>query len=569
MDSHIARVDIADYEWEPTRARLRAPESVNETRRQAKFKFHLNPKLQAAAEDGDVDKFIEALKAYSHKVGVCLSNILMTADILQALLEVIHDNQLATKVNYQGDTALHVAARKGRIRTAKLLLRYDGSILDMENYTGNTALHEAVKNSCHDLTRLLLRQGSKSVYKKNKGGKCPLYLAVEMGDLDGLKYLMENVVGQVIPSQNEGMSPVHGAVIHKKIVMLKEMSEQNEDLFNLKDAGGGTPLHLATLMDYVEGVNFLVDKFAWSAFEFDNEGYLPIHVACKMGHLKTMRKLLQHWPNPEELLDRKEGQNILHIAAKYGKVDVVDHTLAEPKLEKLINAKDTEGNTPLHVATLQLQYIVLSRLVFHGKVDLKLINDNNLTARDIADEQPNLFGRRPETEGHGRNPYARGDTHSAATFAAGFSVPGGYNGPGSDAGYATLLNKPMYDVFVICNTISLYSSLIAIIAVAILHWAESDAVRVLKFSRPPVVTALSTMTLAFMAGVYVTVSKRIWIAIVALIAGSTALFVILGLHIALTGSKVNKHVCIYFSFLSQLDIHLSGSSRLKCMAQIA
>lgn len=124
------------------------------------------------------------------------------------------------------------------------------------------------------------------------------------------------------------------------------------------------------------------------------------------------------------------------------------------------------------------------------------------------------------------------------TFAAGLSVPGGYNGSGPDVGFATLLNKPIYDVFVICNTVGLYSS---IIAVAMLHWAESsnsDAMaRDLRTSRTSVVIALAATSVAFVAGVYVTASKRLWIAVVALIVGITGLFVILS-HIFFTpGNK--------------------------------
>ncbi|KAF8016808.1 hypothetical protein BT93_H2119 [Corymbia citriodora subsp. variegata] len=477
-----------------------------------------------------------------------------------------------TETNFRGDTALHVAARAGKIHTAKLLLDYDG-IVDVANDAGNTALHEAVRNSHYELTRLLLNRGSNLVYEENREHKCPLYLAVEMGDLRSVVLLMEAVDGEKV-SLLEGMSPVHGAVMHQRIEILKEMSKSKKELFYLSDVGGGTPLHLAAYVNYVDGVKFLVNEFTSSTVEYDKDGYLPIHVACKMGHLETIKELLQYWPDPEELLNFKEGQNILHVAAKYGRASIVKYILGNLELGKLINVKDKEGNTPLHLATLQWQPEVLLSLTRDNRVDLKLVNDSNLTALDIVDEQlkkidaplhqsitrtillsagaprskdkvicqpkgfclendlepPDLDILKDEVNSH----MVVGTLVASVTFAASFSVFGGYNDSEPDAGIATLLNKPMYDVFVLCNTVAMFSSIIAIVILLWRNINDSHAVfHALGKARQPLLTALATMSMAFMAGVYVTVSKRTWIAIVTLIIGSTALFFILSLYMVL------------------------------------
>ncbi|XP_010024297.2 protein ACCELERATED CELL DEATH 6 isoform X3 [Eucalyptus grandis] len=511
MDRHRVSITMEDNEmWEQRMARLKALEGLNRPHSPAEVKWRVSPRLQAAAKEGDVDNFIEALEKYSAEEGVPLSEIIdiqgpsgnsllhvaagiENCDILRALLEVIRDKGRATEANFRGDTALHVAARAGRIHTARLLLDCDG-IVDMANDAGNTALHEAVRNGHYELTRMLLNRGSNLVYKENRERKCPLYLAVETGDLRSLVLLMEAVDGEKVSSL-EGMSPVHGAVMHQTI-------------------------------------------------------------------------------DPEELLNFKEGQNILHVAAKYGRASVVKYILSNPELEKLINVKDKLGNTPLHLATLQWQPEVLLSLTRDNRVNLKLVNNSNLTALDIVDEQlkkidaplhqsltrtillsagaprskdkaicqPKGLGPgsdleppdldRLKDEANSRMVVAT--LIATMTFAAGFSIPGGYNNSEPDAGIATLLNKPMYDVFVICNTVAMFSS---IISVVILLWRQindSHAVlHALGKARQPLLIALATMSVAFMAGVYVTVSKRTWIAVVTLIIGIIALFVILSLYMAL------------------------------------
>ncbi|KAF7852054.1 hypothetical protein BT93_L0582 [Corymbia citriodora subsp. variegata] len=608
MECDRVSVTINDDEiWEQRRARLKEIESVCGTHLQAESKYRMYLRLHPAVKKGNIDDFIEALKKCCAEERISLSNVINiqgpsqnsllhiaagieTADILRAL-EDVHDEQL-NMTNYQGDTALHIAARAGRICTAELLLRW-GIIVDKPNDAGNTALHEAVNNRHYELTRLLLNNGSRSVNKKNNENKCPLYLAVETGDSKILDLLMKLAKEHELPaSQIEGMSPVHGAVIYRRIELLKKMSKQKKDLFKLQDAQSGTPLHLAASANYVEEVKFFVGEFAWYAHVDDEEGYLPIHVACKMGHLETFEVLLQHCLDPEEVLDLKKGQNILHIAAKYGMIKIVVNILFNPKLEKLINMKDKEGNTPLHVAILKLQNLVLTFLILQDVVELQLMNNGNLTALDIADEQRKkvdglrerliysslvIVGARRSVykaifQPKGLDPIKDLEPRhcdrlkdvantrlvvatiiASMTFAAGFSVPGGYIDSGVDAGFAMLLNKPMYGVFVIGNNIALYSS---IIAIAILHWADSsnwdDMVYVLSIARTPVVIALDAICVAFMAGIYLTISKCTWIAIVALIFGITALIVILSLHIVCSSGILFKLVRVEMSAAKRL-----------------
>ncbi|XP_039161009.1 protein ACCELERATED CELL DEATH 6-like [Eucalyptus grandis] len=150
---------------------------------------------------------------------------------------------------------------------------------------------------------------------------------------------------------------------------------------------------------------------------------------------------------------------------------------------------------------------------------------------------------------------------AAMTFASGFSVPGGYNGSDPDAGIAVLLHKAMYNVFVICNSIAMYSSIIALV---ILLWTQINDPYVvenaLSKSRLPVLVALAAMPLAFMAGVYVSINKLAWLAIVVLVLGSVALCIILIFYFLLYIPLGHKHPLVrrFNDLIIVLGISMSG-----------
>ncbi|XP_018721080.2 protein ACCELERATED CELL DEATH 6 [Eucalyptus grandis] len=554
--------------------------------------------LFTAAKQGDANEFIGVVARYCSEPNrrLCLSVILSPSrssllhvaaglerdEILRAIIGHFPGHEVARK-NCRGDTPLHLAARAGRTAAAGVLIdraldvgwgEIWQALVQVKNDRGNTPLHEAVVNGHLDVARILRGKDLQPVYLENKEGKCPVSLAVERGNLEVLGLLLEEPLD---PWRIQGVSPIHAAVLHGKIGMLQKISASNPRLFELKDGRGRTPLHLAAYINYCDGIKYLLEEFASSAVEYDRDGHFPIHVACKEGHVEAIKELLQQWPDPTELINR-QGQNILHVCAKHGRIRALRYILGNANLEKLINERDNDGNTPLHLATLPWHPVVLLDLVLDKRVDCNLLNNECLTALDFATEQirrtgPMLQKRLPsmilKSAGaptskdlavyRSRNQeimaeftvlalqtggILRGQANARSiiatlvatvTFAAGFAIPGGFvESSQPNPGTATMLKRGMFQAFVICNTIAMYS---AICVVVMLPWADLNdsyvALTAHIIAIKWLLVALGTMSIAFMAGGYVLISKLTWLASLFLLIGAIAIYHICALYMAM------------------------------------
>jgi ankyrin repeat protein len=158
---------------------------------------------------------------------------------------------------------------------------------------------------------------------------------------------------------------------------------KHPNLIKERDNEGMSPLSYAASIGYLNGVRYLLTKLTDYKYERDRNGFFPIHTASSKGHIEVIQEFLQQCPDSIELLNY-QGQNILHVVAMSGKAKVVSSMLEMPELEMLINEKDGDGNTSLHLASKGSHPKAVSILTWDKRVDLNLLNKGGRTALDIA-----------------------------------------------------------------------------------------------------------------------------------------------------------------------------------------
>ena len=165
--------------------------------------------------------------------------------------------------------------------------------------------------------------------------------------------------------------------------VLDSVMSENPHRIKDRDSKGMTPLSYAASIGYLEGVRYLLVKCADYTYESDRNGFFPIHTASGTGHIEIVQEFIQRCPDSVELLNHQD-QNILQVAAMSGKAKVVNYMLKMPELEMLINEKDVDGNTSLHLASKGRHPKAVSVLTLDKRVDLRLLNKEGKTALGIA-----------------------------------------------------------------------------------------------------------------------------------------------------------------------------------------
>ncbi|KAL0724090.1 hypothetical protein Bca4012_038689 [Brassica carinata] len=453
---------------------------------------------------------------------------------------------LLLRPNSSGDLPLHVAAAAGHAQAVILLINHlnqlpsgmqiflregrqveVGDVWVVQNNEGNTALHLALKANHQDVALRLVGLDQRVSFIPNGERESPLYMAAEAGD----ELLVTQMLESTVP-RYEGKSVMHAAIKSKNIAILNLLLVPiRQNLINSRDEEKRSVLSYAASIGFDVGVQRLLQEFENIAYIKDPDGFYPIHSACRRGHMDALQAILRFCPDTIELLNL-QGQNVLHVAAECGKKEIVKYILRNEKYAKLINQKDHKGNTPLHLATMFWYPMIVHILTKDERVNVGEQNKLGFTALDAAEECMDLNPTFREEGSIQSNEMPSAKKYkdrvntllllailvATVAFSAAFSVT---KVPEGEKHWY----KPVaLQVFVVSNTIAMYSSVLTTVA---LIWAQlGDLVLILnvfKVALPLLGIALIFMSFAFLAGMFVVVGNHLWLHVLLLASGGVFL----------------------------------------------
>ena len=160
-------------------------------------------------------------------------------EIFLALVDSYIDKEA---VDNEGQTALMLAIKNGKLRRTRLLLDRGADVSAVNPRDGDTLLHWAVRSG-EEFVALLLEKGA-NTETKDRLGQAPLHLAAShYGSERMFKLLVQN--GANIEARDpSGWTPLHMAALYNSFLAVQHLVDSGADT-EATDRQGRTPLQLA------------------------------------------------------------------------------------------------------------------------------------------------------------------------------------------------------------------------------------------------------------------------------------------------------------------------------------
>jgi ankyrin repeat protein len=245
-----------------------------------------------------------------------------------------------------GLAPLHFAAREGYEGLIAFLIEKKVNI-NLKTSSGSTPLHEAVRSGNLNIIEMILNHGA-DVNAQDAKGNSPLHIGIPPENHRKVIDLLASRGANVNLRDEHGESPLHILVtLNRNPDVVQALLDSGADV-SIRNIDGKIPLYLA-----VEENRFLLAPLFLSRgsdiFAADNSGVTPFDRAVSM-----KGSILSALITPETVHQSDNaGNTMLHAAVKNRAEPAIIGLILDQ--QAMVNARNKEGNTALHIAIMTNQ----------------------------------------------------------------------------------------------------------------------------------------------------------------------------------------------------------------------
>ncbi|XP_067653211.1 serine/threonine-protein phosphatase 6 regulatory ankyrin repeat subunit B-like [Haliotis asinina] len=273
-------------------------------------------------------------------------------------------------IDEDGDNILHWACRGGNVKIVNYILMRNSVNINRKGRGGLTPVMLAAWRAKRKVFDSLVKKSADLSGFENYG-KNILHLACEGTNVEIVKRILRLHIVDINCRFNE-MTPLLLAVKYQPRNVFQLLLESGADP-SLVNRDGDNALHLACMRGDEEIVKQVLKLHSLNINCRGSKGRTPLLLAAEYDSYNVFELLLESGADPSAV--NRNGDNILHVACKLDREEIVKHVLKLHTLD--INCRGDKGKTPLLVSAEYSTYGVF-KLLLKGGANLSAVdNDGN------------------------------------------------------------------------------------------------------------------------------------------------------------------------------------------------
>ncbi|KAF3434400.1 hypothetical protein FNV43_RR25503 [Rhamnella rubrinervis] len=363
----------------------------------------MNPELYNAAIHGRQDfgvKLKDSTTDYEQLITSGQRNTILHIAAESGKLQIEegddHVLRFLYEQNKKGDTSLHIAAKLGNLEMTRILvakakktdIEQNRKLLSLGNHEKDTALHVAVRHNRFEVVKLLIEEDKGLASIQNAAGESPLFIAVDRYFFQVAFHILDSAPDCSLAGRS-GMNVLHAAVIRSENWKIFSLGGAvSSKLRNIFRRLGLDRLHSFPKPDKLTGCRVLLRE-RFTIFGYNKHIYYVADYLLKsFPNLSNKYRDIVH-----ELLKRFQDHLIMEKADDFGWIPLHYAAFIGHKDLDLLNEKDKNGNTALHLAASMIKegdIEILIMLEHDSNIDKADINKAGMTFVDIYEVMSKL-----------------------------------------------------------------------------------------------------------------------------------------------------------------------------------
>ncbi|XP_006661629.2 ankyrin repeat-containing protein At5g02620-like [Oryza brachyantha] len=467
------------------------------------------------------------------------------------------NKSLLDAVNADGETPLLAAVRNGQVSLASFLLSYCRNLhmsatITKQDKHGCNALHHAIRSGHEELALALIQEEPALTKAVNKYDESPMFIAVMRNFKNIFEKLLE--IPDSADGGTYGYNALHAAFRNNNADIAIKIVQARPKLARQESNGQSTAMHFGVLENKIGVLRVLLEYDFSLGYLVCTDGVPLLSSAAFRGHVEVAREILRHCPDAP-FLDQTDGTTCLHTAVQEGQTKFVDFVVQSNELRKIINIRDKDGDTALHYAIRKCYPKIVAILLKHQDRDVTMLSNSGCPPIWVPDDAVDhaktlnwnevsmlMLEADPEDKGEIYNlnksikhqviENSRKDIRSLTqtyasntslvailiatiTFAAAFTLPGGYSNDVGSEGLPIMGRKLAFQAFLIFDTLAICTSLTVAFICIIARWEDLEFLLYYRsFTKKLMWFAYMATTAAFATSLYTVLAPHLpWLAI--------------------------------------------------------